>query len=64
MQSVFLRSGLFLRLISPETNSIFVFLRALLRTTEHFAPETLKRLRTADLELTPDLLEFTAAVLE
>lgn len=31
--------------------------------TEHFALETLKWARTADLGLNPDLPEFTAAVL-
>lgn len=39
----------------PNRNSEFVFLRALLGTAEHFAPETLKWVRPADLEIIPSL---------
>lgn len=54
---------IFPRLISPDKIPGFLFPRVLEGTTEHFGPETLKWVRTVDLELLPDLSEFTVAVL-
>lgn len=54
---------IFLRLISPNKNPVFILPRVLLGTTEHFVLETLKWVRTADLELNSDLPKFTATVL-
>lgn len=46
--------------LTKQNSSIYL----LQSSTGKFAPESLKWVRTADLELTPDLPEFRDAVLE